>query len=109
MTFKSSPVFTPLSNEDSYLYSAAQLEKARLCLNALIAENAFGTTAYIASVVTKHYKNSFFRQLYKLIGSSDIVESSVGGLLVITFSCIVYVAFSICLRYAIGKSRHGGL
>ena len=50
-------------------------------MNALIAENAFGTTAYIIEVICKHYKNAFFRQLYKLIGSAEIVEGSVGGLL----------------------------
>ena len=81
MSFKSSPMFEPLPNEDSYLYTAAQLERARLCLNALIAENAFGTTSYMISVIAKHYKNSFFKQLFKLIGSAEIVEGSVGGLI----------------------------
>jgi hypothetical protein len=81
MSFKTAPLFSPHTNEDSVLYAAMQLDKARLCLNALIAENAFGTAAYISSVVIKHYKNSFFKQLYKIIGSADIVEGSVGGLL----------------------------
>ena len=56
----------------------SQLDTARLCLNALIAENAFGTSTMMSDILIKHYRASFWKQFHKLIGSADIVEGSVG-------------------------------
>jgi len=78
VTFKSSPEFKPNATEENIISMVAQLDTVRLCLNALVAEHAFGSTSFFIDVIIKHYRNAFLRQVYKLIGSTDIVEGSVG-------------------------------
>lgn len=103
----------------------AQLDSARLCLNALVAEHVFGSQEVILDILLKHYRlgicmhyfsnssnnsgifcfffcyfpffcllystssiflfffwflyrSSLWRQFHKLIGSTDLVEGSVG-------------------------------
>ena len=78
VTFKNSPEFKPNATEENIISMVAQLDTVRLCLNALVAEHAFGSTSFFIDVIMKHYRNAFWRQVYKLIGSTDIVEGSVG-------------------------------
>jgi hypothetical protein len=56
----------------------SQLDATRLCLNALFAENAFGSTTIISEIVVKHYRAAFWRHFHRLLGAADIVEGSVG-------------------------------
>lgn len=78
MSFRPSPNLTVTNSELAMISIISQLDSARLCLNALIAEHAFGSPAIIGEVLLKHYKNAFWRQFHKLIGASDLVEGSVG-------------------------------
>jgi hypothetical protein len=78
LTFKPSPDFEAQAAEEHLLSLAAQLNDARLCLNALLVDHAYGSASYIADVLTKHYLVSFLRQLHNLIGSFDFLGSSVG-------------------------------
>lgn len=79
MSYRPSQTITALNNaEIAFISIVSQLDTARLCLNALIAEHAFGTPSFLANILLKHYRNAFWRQFHKLIGSSDIVEASVG-------------------------------
>jgi vacuolar protein sorting-associated protein 13A/C len=38
----------------------------------------FGTTAVITDILVKHYRASLWKQFHRLIGSTDVVEGSVG-------------------------------
>ena len=79
VSFKNTPDFKAThAAEETFLLMVAQLDSVRLCLNALVAERAFGSTSFLLDVIMKHYKNEFQKQLHKLIGSTDIVEGSVG-------------------------------
>jgi len=64
--------------EMAFISIISQLDTARLRLNALISENAFGSTSMMTDVLVKHYRASFWNQFHKLIGSSQFVEGSVG-------------------------------
>ena len=64
--------------ELAFISVISQLDTARLRLNALIAENAFGSSTMMSDILVKHYRASFWRQFHKLIGSADFVEGSVG-------------------------------
>jgi hypothetical protein len=78
MSFRPSPNLVVTNSELAMISIISQLDSARLCLNALIAEHAFGSPAVLGRVLVKHYKAAFWRQFHKLIGSADIVEGSVG-------------------------------
>ncbi|KAJ1441155.1 hypothetical protein B484DRAFT_317530, partial [Ochromonadaceae sp. CCMP2298] len=78
MTFRPSTQLVVTSSESAIISVISQLDGARLCLNALIAEHAFGSPAILGEILAKHYKSAFWRQFHRLIGSSDIVEGSVG-------------------------------
>ncbi len=78
MSFRPSPNLVVTNSELAMISIISQLDSARLCLNALIAEHAFGSPAIMGEILVKHYKAAFWRQFHKLIGSSDIVEGSVG-------------------------------
>ncbi|RYH29744.1 hypothetical protein EON65_07470 [archaeon] len=78
LNFRPSPEVQISNAELAAMSIISQLDAARLCLNALIAENAFGSTTIISEIIIKHYRASFWRQFHKLIGATDIVEGSVG-------------------------------
>jgi hypothetical protein len=73
-----SPNFHITATEMTLISIVAQVDSSRICLNALIAEHAFGSTGMILDIITKHYRAALWRQFQKLIGSADIVEGSVG-------------------------------
>ena len=68
----------PTSKEMAILGLISQLDGVKVQLNALITEHASGTGAMITSILIKHYKSSFLRQIHTLVGSSDLIEGSVG-------------------------------
>lgn len=78
MSFRASLDFTCTTSELAYVSLVSQLDSARLCLNALIAEHAYGSVPIILDILAKHYQASLWRQFHKLIGSTDFVEGSVG-------------------------------
>lgn len=78
MSFRSSPDFHCTTSELGYVSLVAQLDSARLCLNALICEHAYGSISIILDILSKHYQASLWRQLHRLVGSTDFVEGSVG-------------------------------
>jgi hypothetical protein len=78
MNLHSSPTFPLTSSEMTIVTLLSQIDGARLCLNALVTEHAFGSQSIIMDIIVKHYKASLWRQFHKLIGSTDIVEGSVG-------------------------------
>jgi hypothetical protein len=78
MTFRPSSRFSTTALEQSYLTVIAQLNSARICLNALIVENAFGSAVLLLDVAYKHYMQGMWRQISIAIGNSDSYEGSVG-------------------------------
>jgi hypothetical protein len=78
MSFRNSPNLVVTNSELAMVSIISQLDSARLCLIALIAEHAFGSPKVLGGVLVKHYKAAFWRQFHKLIGAADIVEGSVG-------------------------------
>jgi hypothetical protein len=78
MNLHSSPSFPVTASEMTVVTILSQIDGARLCLNALVTEHAFGSQSIIMDIIIKHYKASLWRQFHKLIGSADIVEGSVG-------------------------------
>eukprot|EP01036_Dinobryon_divergens_P026996 gene26996-35701_t len=78
ISFRPSQDLQVTNYEMAIISIISQLDTARLCLNALFAENAFGTSTMMSDILIKHYRASFWRQFHKLIGSADIVEGSVG-------------------------------
>lgn len=73
-----SPTYQLTTTEMALISIIAQVDSCRICLNALIAEHAFGSVSMMIDVVTKHYRAALWKQFQKLIGSADIVEGSVG-------------------------------
>lgn len=77
-TARASPSF-PLSTTEMAITSLIlQLDAANFRLNALIAENAYGSRAMIREIIIKHYRACIWRQIHKFLGGSDFVEGSVG-------------------------------
>jgi vacuolar protein sorting-associated protein 13A/C len=54
------------------------LEEARLCLNALQLEHAFGGRRQVFDLVIRHYRLAFFRQLGSVVGSFAFLGDPVG-------------------------------
>lgn len=76
--FRPSPQVNLTNAETAIVSVISQLDSSRICLNALIVEHAYGTTTMISEILVKHYRAAFWRQFQKLIGSTDLVEGSVG-------------------------------
>jgi hypothetical protein len=55
------------------LGNVAQLDNARLTLNALLVTDAFGGRKHIVGVILKHYYWGVLRQLHTLVGSFDVI------------------------------------
>lgn len=55
-----------------------QLERAPLCLNALLLEHPFLTKRSLASRIKAHYVRQAINQLYKVVGSSETFGNPVG-------------------------------
>ena len=41
-------------------------------------DNACGAPTYVADVVLKHYRNALMRQMHRVLGSTDLIEGSIG-------------------------------
>jgi hypothetical protein len=78
LSIRSTPDFSMSSSEDNLLTLAVRVDYGRVKLNALMINNVFGMTSFITSILSKHYKNAVLSQVYALIGSTDVVEGSVG-------------------------------
>ena len=76
--FRTSPDLQITNSEHALITIISQLDGARLRLNALIAENAYGSTTIISDILVKHYRASFWKQFHRLIGAADFVDESVG-------------------------------
>ncbi len=70
MTFRPSPnlLSDATGSEVAILSLVAQLDSARLCLNALLAEHVFGSREVILDILAKHYRASLWKQFHKLVG-----------------------------------------
>lgn len=55
------------------LGNVAQLDNARVKLNALLVTDAFGARGHIARTILKHYYWSVLKQLHTLLGSFDVI------------------------------------
>ena len=78
ITFRPSNKFQTTALELSFIAIVAQLNSTRICLNALIVENAFGTAETILDVISRHYMYGIWHQIGLVIGKSDGFEGSVG-------------------------------
>lgn len=78
ISFRPSPDVKLTNAEYAIVSIIAQLDNAKIKLNSLFAENAFGSTVIIKEIVAKHYRAAFWKQFRNLIGATDIVEGSVG-------------------------------
>lgn len=78
--FRSSPELqvSATATEMAIISIIMQIDSSRICLNALLVEHAFGSTAIFTEVIGKHYRTALWRQIQILIGSTDIIEGSVG-------------------------------
>jgi hypothetical protein len=55
------------------LGNVAQLDSARVKLNALLVTDAFGARGHIARTILKHYYWGILKQLHTLLGSFDVL------------------------------------
>ena len=55
------------------LGNVAQLDSARVKLNALLVTDAFGAHGHIARTIFKHYYWGLLKQLHRLLGSFDVL------------------------------------
>ncbi|CBN77551.1 similarities to vacuolar protein sorting-associated protein [Ectocarpus siliculosus] len=78
ITYRGTPGSDVQDAEELTLSTMAQLNDARLCLNALQLEHAFGGRAVFAEVMLKHYKFAFLSQVHKVVGSFDFLGDPVG-------------------------------
>lgn len=51
----------------------AQVDRARLCLNALLVTHAFGGRKHLLDVLAKHYYWQLLKHLHTLLGSFDVI------------------------------------
>jgi hypothetical protein len=91
MSVRPSPNLNISATELALVSILNQLDAARLCLNALVAEHAYGSTETMVDILQRHYKSAFWRQFHKFIGSSDVIEGSIG--LVVNLGGGVYDLF----------------
>eukprot|EP01035_Chromulina_nebulosa_P017712 gene17712-23304_t len=73
-----SPEFALTTTEMALVSLLTQIDSSRICLNALITEHAYGSYTIILEIITKHYRAALWKQLHKLIGSTDLVDGSIG-------------------------------
>jgi len=76
--FRPTSTFKSTSDELTWLGLVSQLDGTRVRLDALITEQASGTSIMFLSVLKKHYQFSILKQVHHIIGQSDIVEGSLG-------------------------------
>ena len=70
-TVRPVPAFHLTNTEVALVSICAQLDCARICLNALVAENAYGSAAIISNIVTKHYQAALWKNIKALLGTSS--------------------------------------
>eukprot|EP01156_Anaeramoeba_ignava_P002311 Anaeramoba_ignava/a218061_314.p1 GENE.a218061_314~~a218061_314.p1 ORF type:complete len:527 (+),score=169.74 a218061_314:330-1910(+) len=58
--------------------SFISIQETNIKLNALVLRHVFGRQDKIVNRIQKHYTRSFMKQLYKIIGSIDILGDPVG-------------------------------
>ena len=76
--FRPTSMFKSASDELTWLGLVSQVDGTRVRLDALITEQASGTSAMFLGVIKKHYTFAVLTQLHHIIGQSDIVEGSLG-------------------------------
>eukprot|EP00960_Hanusia_phi_P051532 760853-Hanusia_phi.AAC.10 len=54
------------------------IDKAPICMNALVLERPFATSQELSSSIRKHYRTQLIQQLYKLVGSFEFLGNPVG-------------------------------
>ena len=77
-TVRPVPSFHLTNTEVALVSICAQLDSARICLNALVAENAFGSGAIIGNIITKHYQAALWKNIKALLGTSSNETETVG-------------------------------
>lgn len=75
--FRPSPGIQISNAELALLSVISQLESSRLCLNALFAQHAYGSSSLMTEILVKHYRNSFWRQFHRLLSGVDPVDNTV--------------------------------
>jgi hypothetical protein len=77
-----SPSFNVTTTEMTVVSLVSQLDGAKLCLQSLAVEHAFGSTSIVTGILVKHYRAALWKQLQKLIGgNADIAENDAGDAL----------------------------
>jgi hypothetical protein len=76
--FRPSPGIQITNAELALLSIISQLDSARLSLNALVAQHAYGSTTLMTEILVKHYRTSFWRQFHRLIGGAEPIDNTVG-------------------------------
>lgn len=54
------------------------IDRAPICLNALMLERPFASQSDLVSSIRKHYRSQLVQQLYKLVGSFEFLGNPVG-------------------------------
>lgn len=56
----------------------ANLDRAPICLNALMLEHCFCSSAGLSSMIVSHYTRQAIAEVYKILGSTDLLGNPVG-------------------------------
>lgn len=86
LSIRDTPDFSTVAKTESggggsdidYLSLAVRIDYGHIKLNALMVNNVFGMTSFIVDILSKHYTNAVIRQVMPLVGSTDMMEGSVG-------------------------------
>jgi hypothetical protein len=84
LSIRDTPDFSTVSKSEGgssdidYLTLAVRIDYGHIKLNALMANDVFGMSSFIVDILSKHYTNAVIRQVMPLVGSTDMIEGSVG-------------------------------
>ena len=56
----------------------ANIDNAPIQLNALVLDDAFGTSSELVGRITQHYTRQGIQEVYKILGSVDLLGNPVG-------------------------------
>jgi hypothetical protein len=76
--FRPSPGIQITNAELALLSVINNMDCARLSLNALVAQHAYGSTTLMTEILVKHYRTSFWRQFHRILGGAEPMDNTVG-------------------------------
>ena len=71
-------IYTHAVTHTQHVQVITNIDRAPICLNALMLERPFASYPELVSSVRKHYKGQLVQQLYKLVGSFEFLGNPVG-------------------------------